>query len=349
MTTYPLHRLVFVYRPGCAKVLENLLRFATAKIALVLLQECTISPTEKAHYLAIDSDLRFTTDAEEAMAHPGDAILWAREVFETETDFHCWRDLMTLAITHRRNIYNLARLNLIATDPELSELAMRNAVHCWEASAASCAIEKPPTYGQIIPKTPAAKVILAVGTERRCGKFTTTQILKERLQRQGLNTAELATEPYGLLTGADAVIIPQMLTMWEAAPTVHRIVRDLEAALHPDIILVSSQSGLRSRGLDAFGRCGGIIAHTMALGSLPDACILCSPLSSIGSIKAEKELLEALLTTTVLGISIKEWNHPLATDSFAAVQEAFEIPVFDPLHTPERLDEVIQSLLALST
>jgi uncharacterized NAD-dependent epimerase/dehydratase family protein len=348
MTPFPLHRLTFVYRPGSGKVLVNLLRFSSAKIPLVFLQQCTISAEERCRYLALDPHLVFTTKQDEALATSCDAILWAREVFETEQDFLCWRELMEQAIAHRKNIYNLARLNLIATDPDLSRLASQNQIKYWEASTAANEIAQRPTYGQIVPKRPKAKVVLMLGTERCCGKFTTTQILKQRLHSQGLKVAELATEPYGLLTGADAVIIPQMLPLWQATPAIHQIISELEDTLHPDILLVSSQSGLRSKGLDAYGRCGGIIAYSIALGSLPDACILCSPLRTVDSIKKEKDLLESLLGANVLGISIKERDRPLATDSFAAVQHAFDLPVFDPWQEPERLDEVIESILALA-
>ena len=159
MTPFPPHRLTFVYRPGSGKVLVNLLRFSSTKIPLVFLQQCTISAEERCRYLALDPHLVFTTKQDEALAASSDAILWAREVFETEQDFLCWRELMEQAIAHRKNIYNLARLNLIATDPDLSRLASQNQIKYWEASTAANEIARRPTYGQIVPKRPKANLI----------------------------------------------------------------------------------------------------------------------------------------------------------------------------------------------
>lgn len=338
--------ILIAYRPGSDKTLENLLRFSPVNIKTVVAVQCEIPEMEQQRYLAFNPKLTFLDSFNKIDVSNIDTLLWTREVFENELDYQSWRKSIHWAIEHRLNIYNLARLYTVSHQAEFAEEARAKSIKFWDASLSAFPYCQTPMHGEIVPPAIKACTILVLGTERRCGKFTTTQVLRQRLDKNGHKTAELATEPYGLLTGANEVIIPQMLPMWQATPTVNKMVAHLDQIHSPDYIFVSSQSGLRARGLDAAGRCGGIVAYTIALGSMPDICILSSKQTTIAQISRERHIIELLLGKPVLGISIYQKTKPdTPFDTFPAIQNSFDIPVFDPLAPDGQLDDIINAIL----
>ena len=340
-------RMIFVYRPGCDKTLYNLLRFSPIPIDCVVSIQCNIPETEKQIYRDLNPEIQYVDNLENGLKIKADTVIWGREVFETKLDYHCWKQTMLAAVQHKKNIYNLARLNLLYHYPKMKKMIGASRINYWEASTHAFSYANRPKFGEINPYQAKAKTILFLGTERRCGKFTTTQIIRKKLTQYNIKTAELATEPYGLLTGANEVIIPQTLKMWNATPTINQIIAKLDQTLNPQFIMVSSQSGLRSRGLDAAGRCGGIIAYSIALGASPDACVMSTPLNTFENINLEKQLVEIFLRKPVIGISIKDKNHPYSPDTFRSIQSAYTIPVFDPLRDDDIVDQVAQNIIKL--
>ncbi len=342
-------KMILVYRPGSDKALYNLLKYSPVPIETVYLADHELAHEERRRYYDYNPSLVFSEDMKEALDTNADAVLWTREVFETENDYKLWQQVILAASEKGKNIYDLARVVRLEDDSTLQEAVNQNQVKYWSASNHALSMAEIDPFGDYPEAATNAKVLIVLGTERRCGKFTATQVIRARLQQKGLKVAELATEPYGLLTGADYIIIPQVMPMWRATPAVRNIVSHLDRTLKPDIILVSSQSGIRATALDAAGRCGGIVAYTIALGAVPDACILSTSFDTIPIVAEEKKYLEFLIQRPVLGLAVKgRGQNPDEMDRvMKELRASLKIPVFDPICNPDTIQDLIQTIITM--
>ncbi|OQY26915.1 MAG: hypothetical protein B6244_12095 [Candidatus Cloacimonetes bacterium 4572_55] len=342
-------KMIAAYCEGSDKAVFNLLKYSKVPIDVVYLVDYAIPDAERERLCGLKPDLIFTDNIMEALSTDGDTLLWTREVFVSEADYKNWQKILCLAAEHKKNIYNLARLIQVKDNPLVKYAIRQNNVTYFDASSYALHMSEIIPFGDYPPGVTNAKVALILGMERRCGKFTTTQVIHNRLTQRGFQVAEVATEPYGLLTDADYVIIPQIMPMWRATPAVRHIVSHLDKTLRPDIILVSSQSGVRASALDAAGRCGGIIAHTIALGAIPDVCILSVPFHSISLAAKERTFLEFLLEKPVAGMAIKglDQSRERVAQTMSELRADLKIPVFDPIRDPNTIDELIDSLVDL--
>lgn len=346
MTYFKPGKMILAYRPGSDKALYNLLKYSPIPIESVFLADYPLSAEEKRRYYALHPDLIFTENLEQALQGEADTLLWTREVFETKADYDWWHKVLWQAAEHGKHIYNLARLVRVQDDEALLNHVTAKGVKYWNASNHALDMGEVEPYGEMLPSRTKAVVISVVGTERRCGKFTTTQVIRARLRHAGLTIAEIATEPYGLLTGASYVIIPQVFPMWKATPAVRKIVRHLDETMQPDVILVSSQSGIRATALDAAGRCGGVVAYTIALGAVPDACVLCSSFKSVPLVPEERHFVEFLLQRPVIGVAVKckDIEPSVSKNVIHRLKQELKLPVFDPICNPDTTQELIETI-----
>ncbi len=349
MNHFEPKKAVLVYRPGSDKALYNLLKYSRVDIETVLLAEFDLPAGERGRFTDLNPSLVFTDDIDEALGTDADMLLWTREVFEAEDDYRLWREIILAAVEKGKNIYNMAKLPRIEAEPAIVKAISEKGVKYWSASDHALSMGEVDIFGPYPDLKIKAKVVTLLGTGRRCGKFTTTKLLRTRLTDAGIKAAELATEPYGLLTGADYMIIPHVMPMWRSAPAIKNGLLHLDRTLEPDVILVSSQSGFRADPHTAPGRCGGVVAYAIAAASAPDVAVLCTTFESIPSVTGEIRSIEFLLDCPVLGVSVKGRGH---TDEeidgvLRELHKATDLPAFDPVRSPEGVDSLVRAIVRM--
>lgn len=349
MNHFEPKRAVLVYRPGSDKALYNLLKYSKIYIETILLAEFDLPAVERKRFIDLNPNLVFTENVEEALGTDADTLLCTREVFEAEDDYRLWRDIILAAVKKGKNIYNMAKLALIEDEPVLTEAISKSGVEYWSASDHALAMGEINIFGPYPDAEIRAKVLIFLGTGRRCGKFTTTKLVRSHLEQRGIKVAELATEPYGLLTGADYMIIPHVMPMWRAAPAVRNAVLHLDRTIKPDLILVSSQSGFRADPLTAPGRCGGVVAYAIAMGAVPDAAVLSTAFESLPSVADEIRHVELSIKRPVLGVSVKGLGHGKEEIDRAVKELSSEInvPVFDPVANPDGAEGLVRAIVGM--
>ncbi|MBN1572664.1 MAG: DUF1611 domain-containing protein [Deltaproteobacteria bacterium] len=349
MNHFEPKRAVLVYRPGSDKALYNLLKYSRVVIETVLLAEFDLPMEERKRFTDLNPNLVFTDNVDEALDTDSDTFLWTREVFEAKDDYRLWRDILLAAVKKGKNIYNMAKLPTIDTEPELHKAISEKGVKYWSASDHARAMGEVDIFGPYPDLKIKAKVVTLLGTGRRCGKFTTTKLVRARLNNAGIKAAELATEPYGLLTGADYMMVPHVMPMWRSAPAIKNALIHLDKTLKPDVILVSSQSGFRADPLTAPGRCGGVVAVTIAEASAPDAAILSAPIEYFPSVTDEIRCIEFLLDCPVIGVSVKggEYTDEEIDGVLRELHAATDLPAFDPVRSPEGVEGLIRAIVKM--
>jgi uncharacterized NAD-dependent epimerase/dehydratase family protein len=240
----------------------------------------------------------------------------------------------------------MAKLSRIEDDSLIKEAVSQSGVKYFNASDYALSMGDIDIFGPYPDYDVKAKVLIFLGTSRRCGKFTTTKLVRSRLKQRGIKVAELATEPYGLLTGAEYMIIPHVMPMWRAAPAVRNAVVHLDKTVSPDIIFVSSQSGFRITALDAPGRCGGVVAYAIAMGAVPDAAVLSTNFESLPSAADEIRHVELSIRRPVIGVSVKGPGHG-AEEIERAVKNlstSINVPAFDPVANPDGAEGLVRKI-----
>jgi hypothetical protein len=126
----------------------------------------------------------------------------------------------------------------------------------------------------------AVPVVAVVGTGSKQGKLTIQLQLKHLLQKEGYRVSHVATEPHGLLLGADYVFpygykgnVELELTEWST--TLNRILRGVDAYNKPHLIVTGIQGGILPRTKRLFEQQTGSVLTSLhyLLGIQPDAVV----------------------------------------------------------------------------
>jgi hypothetical protein len=208
--------------------------------------------------------------------------------------------------------------------------------------------------------------ICILGTNSRQGKFTTQIIIKKILEQQGYCVGHLATEPQGIVLGADFTFpighrgtVSIDLREWNRA--IHLLTQLIEAYKKPDIIISGSQGGIFPLHAVDNGEAPDKLWFVKAF--YPDA-IICSigPTDSIEFIQRTTGTIQGFVNTTVLFYVLTPWKYEFHYSQLSVVsfkqlsaeeyeekrawyQEELNAPVvniMDPKYYPLLLD-IIQN------
>lgn len=155
--------------------------------------------------------------------------------------------------------------------------------------------------------------ICILGTNSRQGKFTTQIIIKRILEQQGYCVGHLATEPQGIVLGADFTFpighrgtVSIDIREWNKA--IHLLTQLIEVHKKPDIIISGSQGGIFPLHPVDNGEAPDKLCFVKAF--YPDA-IICSigPTDSIEFIQRTIGTIKGFVNTTVLFYVLTPWKY----------------------------------------
>lgn len=154
-----------------------------------------------------------------------DTFIWSKEILEP-FELIIWKKTIKKEMSLGKNIYNMARLYRIDDFSELRDCAKKYNIKYFDCSNPNKfqELEKyakidnsssPSSFSSSCPNL----IITIMGTGMRSGKFTTTMILREELNKY-FNIGMVGTEPQSPLCGIDEMVIPQLIPLHTVAPAI---------------------------------------------------------------------------------------------------------------------------------
>jgi uncharacterized NAD-dependent epimerase/dehydratase family protein len=271
-----------------------------------------------------------------------DTFIWTKEILEP-LEVKIWINTIKNEMENGKNIYNMARLYRIDDYAELRQYAEKNDIEFFDCSNPN-RFDELKEYAEMGLNGINSKIITIMGTGRQSGKFTTSMILKEKLEKY-FKIGTVGTEPQSKLCGIDEMVIPQPIPSCHVSPAIFGAVKKVDLK-NNDLIIVSGQTGIFSNPLEVgTGRGGGIISLSILLGSKPDYVILASNTVDIEYIKKNINAIELLSDSKVIGITINDKNLNLnknnTEDLLNNISSKLNIPVANVI-TGTNLDEFIE-------
>ncbi|WP_292460435.1 DUF1611 domain-containing protein [Methanothermococcus sp.] len=270
-----------------------------------------------------------------------DTFIWTKEILEP-LEVKTWKEIIINEMKKGKNIYNMARLYRINDYKELVDFAEIYDVEFFDCSNPKL-FEEFKQYAEIGLKGINSKVITIMGTGRQSGKFTTSMILKSKLEKY-FELGTVGTEPQSKLCGNDEMVIPQLIPTCHVASTIFGAIKKVDLK-DKDLIIVSGQTGIFSNPLEVgTGRGGGVISLSILLGSKPDYIILASNTVNIDDIKRNINIIELLTGKRVIGITINGKNFKRDNILLDKISHKLNIPVADVVKGIN-LDEFIEYIV----
>jgi len=332
------------------KVAAGILRFSDIEIVGVCDyrdERVGKKTTEVAGEDVEELEIRPLEDLEELLEE-AEWLIWTKEVFDEDEHYLRWREVIDLAVTKGVNVYNMGRLHMVSQDPNWRLEAHKRGVEYFDASDPELYLQYLEYGMRAREEGIDAEVVSIVGTGRRTGKFTTLNVIRETMEKEGVDVRSVGTEPSSLLTGCEAMVIPQVLPMAHAAGTVYGAVKKLDEEYEPDVILVGAQTGVTADPLEVgTGRGGALAALTILLGSDPDKMVLATRPELRDKIQDAAEVATMLTGARVQFISVNGKGHSESeVRRFCREIEAeFGYPAADPLRMREEFEELVLDLL----
>ena len=146
--------------------------------------------------------------------------------------------------------------------------------------------------------------ICVVGTNKKQGKFTTQLIIKELLKQSGYKVSHLATEPQGIVLGADITFpighkgtVDVDIMQWNKS--LRFLTQVLEEHTKPDIIITGSQGSILPKYPMNDSNAAEMLSYVKSF--YPDALICTiSPNDSLDYIKRTTDVIQAFVNCEVL-------------------------------------------------
>jgi len=253
------------------------------------------------------------------------------------------REIMFTAMSMGMNIVN-GLPEFFTDDPEFLQKAEKYGVNINDIRKPLPRKDLHIFQGSIFKvKTP---IVAVLGTDCAVGKRTTAVQLVEELQRQGLNTAFIATGQTGLLQGAKyGVAVDVLSSGFNTGEVENEIIKAVETD-HPDLIVIEGQGALSH---PAFTSSTAIVR-----GANPKAIILQHPPKRkdrcdfpgipMPSLASEIELIEIISGAKVIALTL---NHEDMTgyeleDTVVEYEGKFRLPTMDVLK--HGCDKIIASI-----
>lgn len=146
--------------------------------------------------------------------------------------------------------------------------------------------------------------ICVVGTNKKQGKFTTQLIIKELLKQSGYKVSHLATEPQGIVLGAD-ITFPighkgtVEVDIMEWNKSLRFLTQVIEEHTKPDMIITGSQGSILPKYPMNDSNAAEMLSYVKAF--YPDALICTiSPNDSLDYIKRTTDVIQAFVNCEVL-------------------------------------------------
>jgi len=150
-------------------------------------------------------------------------------------------------------------------------------------------------------------VLAVVGTGSKQGKFTTQLIIKDVLEKTGYKISHVATEPQGILFGADFTFPfghhPTVsVNTGEWGRILATYMQCIELLYQPEIIITGGQGGVIPVHPVNFGANGaGLKSLSYLMGVYPDVLIVTiSPHDQIDFILKTEQTIQAYVNCTVI-------------------------------------------------
>lgn len=149
-----------------------------------------------------------------------------------------------------------------------------------------------------------APSICVVGTNKRQGKFTTQLIMKNLLEKEGYKVGHLATEPQGILLGADLIFPIGYKTTVEPdirdwSKSLRFLTQIIEENVKPEIVITGSQGSIIPLHPVNDSNAAEMLSFVKAF--YPDGIICAiSPNDSIEQINKTTTVIKAFVNCTVL-------------------------------------------------
>ncbi len=240
-----------------------------------------------------------------------DTYIWTKEILNS-SDVELWKRAVIREMKNGKNIYNMARLYRIEDYYKLKKYAEKYEIKFFDCSNPN-KFEELRKYAEIGLDGINSKVITVMGTGRQSGKFTTSMILKEKLEKC-FKIGTVGTEPQSKLCGVDEMVVPQLIPSCHVSSTIFGAIKKVDLK-NKNLIIVSSQTGIFSNPLEiGTGRGGGVISLSILLGSKPDYVLLASNTLDIATIKKNIKAIELLSGSKVIGLTINDKNLNLSLD-----------------------------------
>lgn len=146
--------------------------------------------------------------------------------------------------------------------------------------------------------------ICVVGTNKKQGKFTTQLILKELLKENGYKVSHLATEPQGIVLGADITFpighngtVDVDIMEWNKS--LRFLTQMIEEHTKPDIIITGSQGSILPKHPMNDSNAAEMLSYVKAF--YPDALVCTiSPNDSLDYIRRTIDVIKAFVNCEVL-------------------------------------------------
>ncbi|WP_456455357.1 DUF1611 domain-containing protein [Methanopyrus sp.] len=276
-------------------------------------------------------------------------LIWTKEVFDEDVHYLKWREAVDEAVVKGVNVYNMGRLHMVAQDPNWRLEAHKRGVQYFDTSDPELYLEYLHYGMKAREEGVNADVVSIVGTGRRTGKFTTLNTARRILEEEGINVRSVGTEPSSLLTGSEAMVIPQVLPMAHAAGTVYGAVKKLDEEYEPDLILVGAQTGITADPLEVgTGRGGSLAALTILLGSDPDRVVVTTRPELLNELQDVVEVVTLLTGARVQFVSVngKDYSEEEVHEVCERIEDEFGLPAADPIKMEEEFSDLVLDLIA---
>jgi len=333
---------------------HGIVRFSDHEIIGVYDERPELNGKSVKELLNVDKNIVLTNDFDKALDNAvqknADLMITTGEglYFTKPNNVADWKKNITKAIENNLNIYNLSKILYGDKTKDLKELAKKHKVKFDEASDthgyeqffdyALKGVDEP-------VKTP---IINFTGTSMNSGKITAMFIIKQKLEKKGKKISVIGTEPSSIFMGADEQVIPEVYPTLKATSAIFGAIKKVELEKKPDLILVGNQTGLKASVHDfKEARAGAIVAWQIMLASKPDKIILCSKWNNTKEIKPHLELIKHSIDKQVIALIINGHGgkKDQVMDIINETEKKYNIPTMDVFLTPEKVDELVSTLL----
>ena len=256
-----------------------------------------------------------------------------------------WTKNVIISLQRGLDVYSMSKIFYGNSTRFFKDVARMYGAKFMEAS-------EPEGYLKYMPFAEEAKeegmeipVVTFVGTSMNSGKITSLLTAKQLLD---LKVGFVGTEPSSIFVGADEQVVPEVMPTMRGAQAVLGAVKKVEKEKKPDLILVSSQTGLLASVKDIKeARAGAIVAWQILLGSEPNRIVLCTKAKNVPELKRHISLLKMVTKAKIVSIVINGKGISKAEKIRKLVKKTEEmtgIHTLDVFATPERIPEFLELL-----
>jgi len=275
-------------------------------------------------------------------------LVWTKEVFDRDVHYEIWSRVIDTAILEGVNVYNMGRLHMFREDESKRLEAAKRGLRYFDASDPELHLKLMPYGVKAREEGVNADVVAVIGAARRTGKFTTLNTIREILEEEGVKVGTVGTEPSSMLVGLDAMVIPQVIPLAHAAPTILGAVKYVDEKKEPDVILVGSQTGITADPLEVgTGRGGCICSITILTGCAPDLLVAATRPDTLDELREAIEVAQTLTGARVQFVSVngKGYDEEDVRKICERIEDELGYPAADPVKMREEFEELVIDLL----